>query len=326
MKEQYPLISVIVPAYKVENDIRRCVESIQCQTYYNLEIILVDDGSPDRCGAIFEQMKLMDERIVVIHKENGGLSDARNAALDVMKGTYVTFVDGDDFVHKDYILHLYKVMCKYRVAIAVCDEQRFVMEKGGPVFTDLPVQTYRECKFSAEDGMIEFLYQRKFDTSAWGKLYLASLFSDIRYPKGKQFEDLATTYRLFLKVSHIAFFNEKLYMYQIRMTSQMRTGFNIGKTDGIAIAESVREDLGKRGRRLYKACNCRCLSMYFHVLLDIPKDEYKELQTDIWKRIKKNRARVLLDMEARHKTKMAVLLSYGGIGCCRYIFKRINGK
>lgn len=324
--EQYPLISVIVPAYRVEDDILRCVKSIQKQTYHNIEIILVDDGSPDKCGYIFDQLKLTDDRIKVIHKENGGLSDARNAALEIMSGMYVTFVDGDDFIHENYVLHLYKIMRKYKVLIAICGEQRFLVNKNKVKFTDNHMQPVQECKMSAEDGIIEFLYQKKFDTSAWGKMYLSGLFSDVRYPKGKQFEDLATTYKLFLKVPNVVFVNEKLYMYQVRATSQMRTKFNIGKTDGIIIAESVREELGKINNRYFKACNCRCLSMYFHVLLDIPENKYRNLQIDIWSRIKRNRRKVLMDFNARTKTKAAALLSYGGIKCCRYVFKRINRK
>ncbi|MBO5050061.1 MAG: glycosyltransferase family 2 protein, partial [Oscillospiraceae bacterium] len=104
-----PLISVIVPCYNVEEYLPRCVESVLNQTYRNLEILLVDDGSPDRCGEICDGYAAVDSRVKVIHKENGGLSDARNVALNVMKGEYVTFVDSDDYVAADYVEYLYKL-------------------------------------------------------------------------------------------------------------------------------------------------------------------------------------------------------------------------
>lgn len=320
-----PLISVIVPAYKVETDIQRCIESVQSQTYENLEIILVDDGSPDKCGDIFEQAKLKDRRIVVIHKENGGLSDARNAALDIMKGTYVTFVDGDDYVDKNYVTQLYAVASKYNVPISVCDEQRFsIGSNGETIFAECKASKGKEYLMTGQEGIIEFLYQRKFETSAWGKLYLSKLFADVRYPKGKQFEDLATTYKLFIKTENIVFFDRRLYMYQVRMESQMRRSFNLGKVDGIYIADAVREELKNVSNKFCKACDCRCVSMYFHVFLDIPNNEYRELQAKIWKKIKINRRKVLLDINARKKTKMAVVLSYFGKSCCRNVFRKVN--
>lgn len=327
MNGQCPLITVIVPAYNVENDISRCVESIRRQSYDKLEIILVDDGSPDKCGAMFDDMKTLDKRIVVIHKENGGLSDARNKALDIMKGSYVTFVDGDDYIQKDYILSLYRAICNYKVEIAVCGEQRFKVDNHGKiVFIKDKKNRDKEYLFTSERGIVEFLYQRKFDTSAWGKLYSAKLFKDIRYPKGKQFEDLATTYKLFLQTPRIVFVSTPLYMYQIRMSSQMRREFNIGKTDGIQAAENVRQELYNMSLQMQKACNCRCLSMYFHVFLDIPENEYAELQNELWEKIKSNRFDILMDIRARKKTRVAVLLSYLGKKCCRYVFKKVNQK
>ena len=105
-----PLISVIVPCYNVEEYLPKCIESILNQTYRNLEILLVDDGSPDNCGRICDEYAAKDSRIRIIHKKNGGLSDARNAALDVMTGEYVTFIDSDDYVSDDYVEYLYKII------------------------------------------------------------------------------------------------------------------------------------------------------------------------------------------------------------------------
>ena len=112
-----PLISVIVPCYNVEEYLPKCIESILNQTYRNLEILLVDDGSPDNCGRICDEYAAKDSRIRIIHKKNGGLSDARNAALDVMTGEYVTFIDSDDYVSDDYVEYLYKIIKESGVKI-----------------------------------------------------------------------------------------------------------------------------------------------------------------------------------------------------------------
>ena len=115
-----PLISVIIPVYKVELYLRECIDSVLAQTYQNLEVILVDDGSPDQCGSICEQYAEKDNRVCVIHKENGGLSDARNAGIDVAKGEYIGFVDSDDWVAPDMYECLYKASVEYNAEFVVC--------------------------------------------------------------------------------------------------------------------------------------------------------------------------------------------------------------
>ena len=114
-----PLISVIIPIYQVEKYIKTCIDSIIHQTYFNLEIILVDDGSLDNCGTICDNYLSQDSRIKVIHKKNGGLSDARNVAIDIANGEYITFIDSDDFVSPNHINTLYSLICKYRVTLSI---------------------------------------------------------------------------------------------------------------------------------------------------------------------------------------------------------------
>ena len=120
MNNPLPLISVIVPVYKVEPYIHRCIDSIIHQTYQNLEIILVDDGSPDNCGKICDEYAAIDSRIKVIHKKNSGLSEARNSGRDVCKGEYIAFIDGDDCIHKEMYQRLYNDIRTYQVKMAFC--------------------------------------------------------------------------------------------------------------------------------------------------------------------------------------------------------------
>ena len=161
------LVSVIVPIYKVEKDLAACVQSICNQTYTKLEIILVDDGSPDNCGQMCDEFARNDARIKVIHKVNGGLSQARNAGMNIMTGEYVTFVDSDDILEYDFVEEMLKIIDKYNAQVAVCKNSTF--EKGGPLVNSHAGINDR-C-FDAEEAIKNMLYQKDFDVAAWGKMY-----------------------------------------------------------------------------------------------------------------------------------------------------------
>lgn len=181
------LVSVIIPIYNVEPYLRRCLDSIIDQTYSNLEIILVDDGSPDGCPQICDEYAGMDNRIVVIHKENGGLSDARNAGLDICKGDYITFVDSDDWVNEKYIEVMLDSALKYDAGVVISNyelvyddnhrEQNVIVESPMEILTS--VQAVKRL-FSPN----EVLY-----VIACAKLFARSIFNEIRFPKGKLNED-----------------------------------------------------------------------------------------------------------------------------------------
>ncbi|MEE1277137.1 MAG: glycosyltransferase family 2 protein [Fibrobacteraceae bacterium] len=202
------LVSIIVPIYKVEPYLRRCLDSIVNQTYTNLEIILVDDGSPDGCPQICDEYAAKDERIVVIHKENGGLSDARNAGLDICKGEYISFVDSDDWVDERYIEILFDLLTKENADIAIGEN----------------IQTRGICKNTNNISEIQLYSSKKilyhlfthnhiaFIISC-GKLYKKELFSELHFPSGKFHEDEFTTYILFYRSKKIVYTNSILYYY-----------------------------------------------------------------------------------------------------------------
>ena len=223
-----PLISIIVPCYNVEQYLPKCIDSILCQTYRNLEVWLVDDGSPDRCGEICDEYAKKDSRVKVIHKENGGLSDARNAALDVFQGEWVTCVDSDDFITPDYIETLYGLCVKYNCKMSVADWYIFPMGTN-PV---MPKRTVHEYKFGKDEALTAMFNQRHFDVSACIKLYHRSLFEGVRYPKGMLFEDLQTTFKLMLKCdSGVAYSNKMIYYYMFRPNSIEGEKFSEKKMD-----------------------------------------------------------------------------------------------
>ena len=213
------LISVIVPIYKVEPYLDRCVRSIVEQTYENLEIILVDDGSPDNCPAICDAWAEKDSRIKVIHKENGGLSDARNAGMEVASGEYIAFVDSDDWISADYIDAMYRAIQNTGAEIAASD---VIISYGETE----PATSAREAAIkvcSAEDAIGDILQGRGFRAVAWNKLYRKSLLENEKYPVGKYHEDEFFTYRILAKAKKLVYVDCALYAYFQRSGSIMNS-------------------------------------------------------------------------------------------------------
>lgn len=215
------LVSVIVPMYNVENYVGHCIETIVNQTYRNLEIILVDDGSPDNSGRIADEWASKDSRIVVIHKPNGGLSDARNVAIDVAKGEYITLVDSDDYIHTRMIELLMQVAEEKSADVVVCSHK---MVYEGKIQQDEEVSL---GEVQIVDGKeIQKIYLHPSDkrldyTVAWEKLYKRKCFETIRYPKGKLHEDEYTTFQILYEAEKIAYVDIPLYYYLSRESSIM---------------------------------------------------------------------------------------------------------
>jgi exopolysaccharide biosynthesis predicted pyruvyltransferase EpsI len=206
------LVTVIVPVYKVEKYLEKCLDSILGQSYRNLEIILVDDGSLDNCGQICDDYALKDPRIVVIHKANGGLSSARNAALDITKGDWILCVDSDDYIHPRMVEKMLSSTKAYSVDIVICShyiEKENKLSITDRIIDDVVVMD----RMQALDRLVE---DKEIKSYAWGKLYRADLFSGVRYPEGRNYEDIATTYYLFDRAQKIIKIPEYLYFYLVR--------------------------------------------------------------------------------------------------------------
>ena len=213
-------ISVIVPVYKVENYLDQCVQSIVDQTYSNLEIILVDDGSPDRCGELCEAWAKRDSRIQVIHKENGGLSDARNAGLAIATGSLISFIDSDDWVNPHFIEFLYTAIEKTGADLAACGVQEF------PEGTTLPCRkmTMPEPERHTPAQVLDWENQgSRYRMVAWNKLYRKKLLENDGFPVGKLHEDEFFTYRIMDRCAALALVDVPLYYYLQRSGSIMTT-------------------------------------------------------------------------------------------------------
>lgn len=228
-------ISVIVPVYKVEKYINRCVNSILNQSFRDFDLVLIDDGSPDRCGAICDEYAQGDSRIYVIHQQNGGLSDARNSGIEWAfthsDSEWITFIDSDDWIHEKYLEFLYRAAIENKAAVSMCWGYRTEGETIEPTNTVPIVRTPAEA------------YTRNYQcirAVAWGRLYKKNLFETVRYPKGKLWEDLYTTHKVLFAIDKVAVIEDYLYYYYRNPESIIAGKWNPKKLDGIRV---YREEL-----------------------------------------------------------------------------------
>ena len=219
-------ITVIVPVYNVEDYLDKCLDSVIKQTYKNIEIIVVNDGSTDNSGEICQEYAQKDNRITYVEQENGGLSDARNAGLERMTGSYVTFVDSDDWIEQDYVEVLYNKLTEYQADVSVGNYYSY-NEDEGMYYFHINGDSYYEKVFdnvSIFENLYESQEMKSFSLiSAWGKLYKASLFDYIRFDKGKLGEDGYMNQKLYLLVQKVVYINQGLYAYRQRSGSITKT-------------------------------------------------------------------------------------------------------
>lgn len=216
-----PIISVIVPIYNVEKFLRRCLKSIQYQTFMDFEVLLIDDDSPDGSTAIAKEFCRKDPRFRYFHKENGGLSDARNYGIDRARGEYISFIDSDDHVHRDFLKVMYEACQENRADMAYCKFMYSYFNTG--LKCPRPSKA-RTGVMSRDDALIALITDSMFQSYAWNKLYKTSLFreSGIRYPY-MYFEDIATTARLMHRTNKLCVTGKHLYYYEKRFGSIMGT-------------------------------------------------------------------------------------------------------
>ena len=215
-------ISVIVPIYQVENYLNKCVESIVNQTYADLEIILVDDGSPDGCPQLCDDWAAKDSRIHVVHKENGGLSDARNAGLAIATGEYISFIDSDDWIEPDFIQVLHDAMEQTGAGIADC-ATRLVDEDGNELsFRGVA----KNETLDTVTALVRLVKEDRVYQTVWNKLYRRSVIDKILFEKGKYNEDDYFTYQVFDRSEKVAILAKPMYNYLQRSGSIMGVGYN----------------------------------------------------------------------------------------------------
>jgi glycosyltransferase involved in cell wall biosynthesis len=218
-------VSVVVPIYKVERYLHRCIDSILNQTYTNLEIILVNDGSPDRCGELAEMYSQQDDRIKVIHKENGGLSDARNYGMKEVTGEFTVFVDSDDWLENNMIENMLNSLLKYKAdvvqsAFYYAYDDKLLLDRVYHSQIDTPVL------LDNKSLMHELVKNEKVKNFAWGKLYKTSVIRDILFKKGVLFEDVFWAHKVMHRVNTYLILKQPYYYYYQRNDSIVSTYSN----------------------------------------------------------------------------------------------------
>lgn len=303
-----PLISIILPIYNIQGYLKKCMDSIFAQTYKNLEIIMIDDGSTDKSSEMCDEYLKADSRVVVFHKKNGGLSDARNYGIERAKGEYITCIDPDDYVDIDYIEYLYKLIEKYNAKMSVC-QHRVVYDSGKIDEYGSNGDESIDNKFCIE----RMLYHDVIDTSAWAKLYEKSLFDTVKYPKGKLFEDIGTTYKLMLQCNKIAVGYESKYNYIVRNNSIVNCSFSIRKFDLLETTDDMAENVLKVYPDLEKAVMRRRIYARFSTLNQMSKTkDFKAERNEMIRFIKENKNIIMSDPKVPKRDIIAVrMLSMG---------------
>ena len=314
-----PLISVIVPVYGVEKYIEKCLKSIINQTYENLEIILVDDGSKDKSGIICENYANKDKRIKVFHKKNGGLSDARNYGIEHSKGEYLTFIDSDDYIEDDYVEYLYSLI-KEGYKMSICSlyveytSNGKIVNKGNG----------KEIVISGKKCIEKMCYHDEVDTCAYAKLMHRSLFQKVRYPKGKIFEDIGTTYLLFDQCEEVICGFIPKYYYVIRENSIVTSEFNIKKLELIEMTDKMAHYVDTKYPELKGATLRRKGYAYFSTLnqmLDVTDKRYLEKRKQIVKYLRKNSIKIIKNRKTPNRDRIAYLCLLLGFNIYKIFWK-----
>lgn len=302
----HKLISVIVPVYNVEGYVKDCVQSLLKQSYSNLEIILVDDGSTDNSGLICDELSQTDRRVKVIHKKNGGLSDARNVGIEHATGEFLSFVDSDDYLSTECINTLYNLLMDYNADISVMrlykTYTRTCNEKGSK---DV-IRTY-----SKQEAMCEMLYARDFTASACAKLYKSELFETIRFPYGKLSEDVFTIYDVVNLTKLIVYSNEIGYYYYTRQGSIINSKFNPRQMDVVEALKILSNKISLEEYDLVDAYASQMVECTL-TLLDQNPSSSDLKRFGIWNQLKKYRNTVIFDRNATNRVRAWALFSYLG--------------
>ncbi|MCF0190319.1 MAG: glycosyltransferase family 2 protein [Marinilabiliaceae bacterium] len=310
MQETKPYISVIIPVYNVAFYLRRCLDSLLCQTYTDFELLLVDDGSDDGSGAICDEYASRDARIRVVHKENGGASSARNVAIDIAEGSYIVFVDADDAVVPDYLKIMLEDAQRYDADVAITD---FRMVYGDKLSAEKGDKRGRERKLTPAEAIEKMLYQDGIKSNPFAKLFRRALFDEIRYREGILFEDLEILPRLFEKARVVVYNPVVTYYYCYRKDSSIGT-FTTKSLSVLSVTRALSEKY-QSDSRLSKAAHDRELSANFNIFMLMIRAGYPLKDATVqacWREIREKRLESLLNPRVRVKNKIGSLISYLG--------------
>lgn len=303
-------ISIIVPVYNVELYLEECLKSIVNQSYKNIEIILVDDGSTDTSGGICDNYAKKDRRVRVIHQKNGGLSVARNTAIKIATGEYVAFIDSDDYIDSCYIERLYSLMCEYHADIAVC---RFRYCYGR---TEVPKDGKSAVfSYTRAEALKVLLAENEFGHYSHQKIFRTSFVKKYMFPEGRIYEDVATTYKYFSQADRVVYTQEQLYIYRQREGSIIAGAYTSkNKFDVLDALDEMQDYFDLNYPDIAEYVLVPKMFYYLHTLARLPEDKslYPEERKRVKQFIANNRVKALRFHDMPKSTKKKILLSFMG--------------
>lgn len=320
------LISIIVPVYNNELYLEKCLDSLLAQTYTDFEIILVDDGSTDSSPRICDEYQAKDSRIRVIHQSNGGLSDARNAGIRISSGEYLTFVDSDDWTDIRLLEVLWEGIEK-GATISACGY--YTVRDGKATAWRVPQEDYRVL--SAVDAVKDMMYTKSIDTSACAKLFHRNCFEQILFPKGHLYEEVATTYRLFLTQEKVAVTTNPMYYYVKHSGSIVTSSFSDRHMDMLTYSQDMLRLANDRFPELIPAARRRIVYACFYLLKTMGKQypAFPDQTQEIMEQFRLYEKSVWKDPEAPRRDKAAILILRRGIPFfekCWALYSSLTGR
>lgn len=318
------LISIIVPVYKVENYLQRCVESLINQTYQNIEIILVDDGSPDRCGEMCEAFALQDARIRVYHKENGGLSDARNYGVSVANGAYIGFVDSDDYIHHSMYEKLYQAITKEKADVAECGVTRVY---GNRNRVHCEIENLYEV-MNEKQYFEEVLTSKKVYGSVWCKLIRKEIAKQVQFEKGKYYEDLFYNLELVQVAKKYVFTNQPHYYYFIRENSITTEKYSPKQLTIIEAMNNYYMFCEKNYPELIEKAFIRQSLAYLSIFNQLILDDYKNYSEfkEVYQFLKQNKKRIIKNSDASKQLKLSIIILNINLSLYRFLYKQYKKR
>lgn len=320
-----PLISVIIPVYNVENYINKSITSVINQSYNNIEIILVNDGSTDNSGNICDTFAKDDSRIRVIHKANSGVSAARNSGIEAARGDYICFIDSDDYISEDYVKHMYDVAAKYDSDITTTNQFK-IWDNGKTVELFKRNEPYGTVTLkSGIETLSDMLYGKTCYATCCCKLYKKEIFKDIRFPEYRMGEDSFTMYKCFLNAESVAHLYQPDYYYIQHEASAMHSDDYSKFYDYIELSDAFMRIVSKSYPELFLPAVNRLIENNFWVYMKMRKDpvKYKKQLSHIIKNIKIYRKYAIKDKNVCLRTRTACLLSILGMNILNKIYDNI---
>ena len=320
LNKKNELVSVIIPVYNVEKYLSLSLESVISQSYYNIEIILVDDGSNDKSGVICDEYEKKDERIKVLHTINGGAATARNVGIKCSHGKYICFVDADDIISNDYIEYLVGRMEEFNLDIMICGYKKvYQITQCTTVDKQSPVKI-----MAGAEALEDMLYRKKLTAGPCYKIVVREIVENNKFPEARLYEDLGCVYKWFASANRVGYSEKVGYFYFMRENSCQHSEFCIKKWDLIEFSKEIQLFVENNFPEQVPASMNRLFVSAIQLLKDMPKKQFPDKYLQLIHIIKETRKEVVLDKKAKSSTRFMALLSYFNINFLSFMGRQYS--